>query len=171
MTERVNVDSAGRPGNGYSVVPAISDEGRFVAFWSGADNLVPDDTNLADDIFVHDRRTGGTERISLDSAGEQGNAASLFPAISGKGRFVSFMSLASNLVSGDTNGQFDVFVHDRHTGVTKRVSVSSTGQQGNLPSFGSAISGDGRVVGFESAASNLVPGDTSGSNDVFVHSH
>jgi WD40 repeat protein len=168
ITERVSIDSTGQPGNGSSVLPAISADGRFVAFWSSANNLVTGDTNEADDIFVHDRRTGVTERISVDSAGQQGNGASMFPAISGKGRFVSFMSSASNLVGDDTNGQYDVFVHDRQTGGTKRVSVSSSGQQGDLPSFGSAISGDGRVVGFESAASDLVPADDNCADDVFV---
>jgi Tol biopolymer transport system component len=149
--------------------PAISADGRFVAFWSNADNLVVGDTNGASDVFVHDRETGVTERISVDSAGNQGNNDSLEPAISADGRFVAFLSGADNLVSGDTNGNLDIFVHDRETDVTERVSVDSVGNQGNNHSLEPAISADGRFVAFRSYANNLVPGDTNSTADVFVH--
>jgi hypothetical protein len=168
-TERVSVDSAGNQGNDYSFYPAISADGRFVAFGSLADNLVPDDTNGTYDVFVHDRKTGATKRISVDSAGNQGNEGSYDPAISADGRFVAFWSAADNLVPGDTNGTVDVFVHDRKTGTTKRVSVDSAGNQGNSDSYDPAISADGRFVAFSSWANNLVPGDSNGSGDVFVH--
>ena len=168
-TELVSVDSSGNQANGFSAWPAISADGRFVAFASDASNLVSGDTNGKGDIFVRDRQTGATERVSVDSAGNQADGGSDAPAISGDGRFVAFVSDASNLVSGDTNGQSDVFVHDRQTGVTERVSVDSAGNQANGGSAAPAISADGRFVAFVSDASNLVPGDTNGQGDVFVH--
>jgi len=167
-TERVSVDSAGNQGNWHSADPAISGEGRFVAFDSGASSLVVGDTNGVSDIFVHDRQTGATQRVSVDSAGNQGNWHSADPAISSDGRYVAFESLASNLVPGDTNGVYDVFLHDRQTGATQRVSVDSAGNQGSAHGLDPAISGDGRYVVFHSS-SNLVPGDTNGMTDVFVH--
>jgi Tol biopolymer transport system component len=170
-TELVSVDSSGNQGNGGgSYRPAISADGRYVAFDSYAADLVPGDTNGSNDVFVHDRQTGTTERVNVDSAGNQGDGGdSQGAAISADGRFVAFQSGATNLVPGDTNGNFDVFVHDRQTGATELVSVDSAGNQGGGHSYGAAISADGRYVAFESEASNLVPGDTNGSNDVFVH--
>ena len=94
--------------------------------------LRPSGTNGTPDIFVHDRQTGSTTRVSVDSAGGQGNDESLYdPALSADGRYVAFYSTASNLVLGDTNGAWDIFVHDRQTGSTMRVSVDSAGGQGN----------------------------------------
>src|SRR5207249_8340068 len=121
-TERVSVDSTGTEGNSASTQPSISADGRFVAFASDATNLVPGDTNGAIDVFVHDRLTGTTERVSVDSAGTQGNNSSAEPSISADGRFVAFDSSATNLVPGDTNGAEDVFVHDSHTDTTERVT-------------------------------------------------
>ena len=168
-TTRVSVDSSGVEGNGYSVNPAISGNGRYVAFRSAANNLVAGDTNGVTDIFVHDRDTGATTRVSVDSSGVQGNGNSFTPAISGGGRYVAFRSDASNLVANDTNGARDIFVHDRNTGETTRVSVSSDGDEGNGNSDTPAISADGRYVTFISSASNLVTGDTNGRSDVFIH--
>jgi Tol biopolymer transport system component len=168
-TERVSVDSEGIQGNKYSDQLSISADGRYVAFHSLASNLVSDDTNARHDVFVHDRDTGVTERMSVDSAGIQGNSDSISPSISADGRFFAFTSGASNLVPGDTNDLYDVFVHDRVAGVTERVSVDSAGIQGNSRSFGSSISADGRFITFGSSASNLVLDDTNGSDDVFVH--
>jgi Tol biopolymer transport system component len=169
VTERVSVDSSGKEGNSHSVAPAISGDGRYVAFLSGASNLVPGDTNGHEDVFVHDRQTEVTERVSVDSSGKEGKGWSRNPAISADGRYVAFESEASNLVPGDTNGDPDVFVHDRQAGVTERVSVDSSGNQGMGWSFHPAISADGRYVAFDSWAGNLVPGDTNGRGDVFVH--
>ena len=112
---------------------------------------------------------GDTTRVSVDSSGAQSDNYSRFPSISGDGRYVAFESEASNLVAGDTNGGGDVFVHDRQTGATTRVSVSSTGEQADNSSGAAAISGDGRYVAFYSYASNLVAGDTNGMVDIFVH--
>jgi Tol biopolymer transport system component len=174
-TERVSVDSFGVQGDhGSSSVPSISADGRFVAFASLAGNLVADDTNGLWDVFVHDRHTGETERVSVNSLGVQGNHDSGGfgggPSMSPDGRFVAFGSFADNLVPEDTNGVGDVFVHDRESGVTERVSVASDGTQANASSgFFPSISADGRVVSFVSGADNLAPNDTNGRADVYVH--
>src|SRR3990172_7658500 len=167
-TERVSVDGAGIERNAFSGYPAISADGRFVAFSSDATNLVSGDTNLASDIFVRDRQTGSTERVSVDGAGSQANGSSYEPAISADGRFVGFSSMASNLVPGDTNGTRDIFVHDRQTGATERANVDSAGSEANAAAFFPAISGDGRFVAFSSDAGNLVPADANGTTDIFV---
>jgi Tol biopolymer transport system component len=172
--ERVSVDSAGAQGDDVSghvsgdQQEAISADGRFVAFVSFATNLVVGDTNARSDVFVHDRLTGATERVSVDSGGAQANDASRDAVISADGRFVAFSSDASNLVEGDTNGRIDVFVHDRQTGATERVSTSSGGGPADAGSNKPAISADGRFVAFQSGASNLVPTDRNGATDVFV---
>jgi hypothetical protein len=168
-TERVSVDSTGMQGNDDSALASISADGRYVAFASFATNLVPGDTNNASDVFVHDRQTGATERVSVDSSGVQGNDLSSRPSISADGRYVAFHSLASNLVAGDTNGNYDIFVRDRQSGTTERISVDSAGVQGNFDSEFASISADGRCVAFASNANNLVVGDTNFSEDVFVH--
>jgi len=168
-TERVSVDSSGVEGNIWSLYPSISADGQIVGFHSYASNLIAGDTNGTYDVFVRDRSTGITERVSVDSSGLQGNGSSAIPSISADGLFVAFYSTASNLVSGDTNGFGDVFVHDRSTGITDRVSVDSSGVQGNGYSLYPSISADGQIVAFESGASNLVSGDTNGRLDVFIH--
>jgi hypothetical protein len=147
----------------------MSGDGRYVAFHSGATSLVAGDTDGWSDVFVHDRQSGVTERVSVSSGGGQSNDHSYFQSVSADGRYVAFHSFASNLVAGDTNGFFDVFVHDRQTGVTERVSVSSDGGQGNGESYGPSVSADGRYVAFRSLAYSLVAGDTNGLRDVFVH--
>jgi Tol biopolymer transport system component len=168
-TRRVSLRSNGVQGNGDSEDPVISANGRFVAFESTATNLVGGDTNGVQDIFVHDRRTKKTTRVSRRSNGVQGNGESRDPVISADGRYVAFESDATNLVGGDTNGVSDVFVHDRKTRKTTRVSRRSNGVQGDGPSEDASISADGRYVAFESDATNLVVGDTNFSQDIFVH--
>jgi Tol biopolymer transport system component len=174
VTERVSVSSTGSQSDqisGRIARPALSGNGRFVAFDSLADNLVPGDTNGVDDVFVRDRTAGTTTRVSVSSAGGQGNGASGWASISGDGRYVAFQSDATNLVPGDSNGATDIFVHDMVTGKTTRVSVSSAGALANRASFAPAISADGSAVAFSSNATNLVPGGTSKfSSEVYVHS-
>jgi Tol biopolymer transport system component len=159
------VRSASRGGNGPSFdPPALSADGRFVAFVSSASNLVPGDTNGVDDVFVTDMRTGHVERVSGGNGPAHGS-----PAISADGRYVAFRSEASTLVEGDTNGVADVFLTDRFSGRVTRISTSASGAQGDkLVHHGLAMSADGRLVVFPSAATNLVPGDTNGSVDMFV---
>ncbi len=168
ITERVSVDSSGNEGNGRSINPVISNNGRFVAFPSLATNLVNDDTNSQQDVFVHDRQTGATERVSVDSSGHEGNGDSTVAGLSNNGRFVTFQSTASNLVIGDNNNSLDVFLRDRETATTELVSVDSSGNGGNNFSGGPGISSNGRFIAFASDASNLVSGDTNGRSDIFV---
>jgi Tol biopolymer transport system component len=169
LTTRVSVASDGSEANGPSFGCSISAEGRSVAFHSFAGNLAPDDTNGAADVFVHERASGLTVRVSVASSGAQANGASSHASLSGDGRFVAFVSEASNLVSGDTNGVADVFIHDRQSGTTRRVSIGPAGAQADGTSALPAISADGTLVAFQSFASNLVPGDTNGAPDVFLH--
>ncbi|GJM45433.1 MAG: hypothetical protein DHS20C21_22750 [Gemmatimonadota bacterium] len=165
---RVSVDSAGNEGNGESIDSWISEGGRFIAFESSADNLVVGDNNSFRDIFVHDTMTGTTERVSVDSMGNEADDESGDPRITPDGRFVVFESLATNLVVDDTNGFRDVFIHDRMTGTTERLSVDSLGAEGNEESQDVFVSADGLIVTFESAADNLVADDFNGVTDCFV---
>jgi Tol biopolymer transport system component len=167
--KRVSVHSTGAESNHDSYTPAISANGRYVAFTSGASNLVPGDDNGAEDIFLHDLKSGTTQLVSLSSEGIAGNNFSSDPVLAAKGRFVVFSSDASNLVPGDTNGVGDIFIRDLKTGTTKRISVDSSGNQGNAYSASPAFSANGRFVAFVSAATNLVAGDNNGLEDVFVH--
>ncbi len=167
-TTRVSVSSLGAQGSGHSRLPSMSSDGRFVAFESGANDLVAGDTNFSD-IFVHDRQTGTTERVSVADNEAQGNSNVFAPAISGDGNLVAFQSVASNLVANDTNATDDVFVRNRAAGTTTRVSVATGGTQSDGTSYNTAISTDGLFVAFQSLASNLVGGDSNGLDDVFVH--
>ncbi len=170
-TQRVSLTSGGAQGNAGSVYPAMSSssaDGRYIAFTSLATNLVPGDTNGVQDVFVRDRQLGITERVSVNSAGVQANGTSFQSSISADGRYVAFYTLATNLDVADTNGTYDVYVRDRQLGTTERVSVSSSGTQGDAYSVGGALSTDGRYVCFDSIATNLVAGDTNGSSDVFI---
>jgi Tol biopolymer transport system component len=168
-TIRMSEDSDGKEANGASSFPSISADGRYVAFESIATNLVAGDGNGTSDVFVHDRQTKDTTRVSLHTDGTEGNLESNSPSISSDGRYVAFVSNATNLVAGDLNGLFDVFVHDLQAGETTRVSVDSAGVEGNGNSSFPSISGDGRYVAFESDADNLVADDTNNKIDIFVH--
>jgi Tol biopolymer transport system component len=170
-TTRMSVNMSGAAGNGFSTLPAVSSHGRFVAFVSDASNLVPGDTNGAADVFVRDRRTGRTSRVSLTNDGTQisEGAALQAPAMSADGRFVAFSTGAANVAPGrDTNSSTDVFIRDRRNGTTRRVSLSSAEREGDSTSENAAISANGRYVAFSSRASNLVRGDTNEAEDVFL---
>ncbi|HYC22051.1 MAG TPA: DUF4215 domain-containing protein, partial [Candidatus Bathyarchaeia archaeon] len=160
-TERVSLGPGGVQANNVSDFPALSADGRFVAFQSDATNLVAGDTNFHTDIFVYDRQNDTIERVSVDSNGVQANDDCLNPAMSADGRFVAFESRATNLIANDTNGVLDVFVHDRTTGVTERVSVDSGGVERSAISRNAAISDDGRYVAFD--------GTNPNRTDVYVH--
>ncbi|NJN46589.1 MAG: hypothetical protein HC808_09030 [Candidatus Competibacteraceae bacterium] len=171
-TTLISTNSAGTAsGNGNTAVgaPFIPD-GRLVFFWSDASDLTATtDTNQTYDIFVYDREAGTTELVSVNSAGTaSGNGKSSFAQISVDGRFVAFSSLASDLTAtADTNGTDDVFVHDREAGTTALLSINSDGtDSGNGSSRNPQISADGRLVFFESAASDLDPLDTDTDRDI-----
>ena len=191
-TVRVSVASDGSQAQYGGSDPAISADGRFVAFWSCSTDLVISDTNGYCDIFVRDRDSDEdgifdeegavkTVRVSVAGDGSQANGDSGAPDISADGRFVVFESLASNLVAGDTNDEYDVFLHDRDAdedGIfdeeeagaisTIRISVATNGTEGDGFSGRASISADGRYVAFESSATNLVPDDTNNYSDIFL---
>ena len=167
-TQRVSVAGTNTQVTGGSDYPVVSADGRFIAFESTATNLVPGDTNGRLDVFVRDTVTNITERVSVSTTGTQGEWNSQEPSISADGRYVAFTSYATTLVAGDTNAFRDIFVHDRITHVTTRVSKSSAGVQANGFSEYPQISGDGRFVVFQSSALNLDPPDM-GFSDIFIH--
>lgn len=150
-----------------SFEPDVTPNGRWVVFTSNALNLVPGDHNLAFDVFLRDRQTGQTQRISVTSSGAEANGDSTDPVISADGRYIAFASDATNLVSGDTNGAGDIFVRDRVTGKTTRVSTSSQGVQGDGESKTPAISANGRDVAFTTQATTF--GGQNPNQSVYVH--
>jgi Tol biopolymer transport system component len=166
-TTRVSVDSNGVQGDNLSYVPSLSAAGHLVAFVSLADNFAANDVNQTLDVFVHDLQTGQTTLVSANLAGDPGNGASTFPAISVDEHWIAFQSDATNLVASDLAGT-DVYVRDLLAGHTEKMSVSTAGVPGNGGSSSPSISGDGRFVAYYSFASNLVSGDTNGAQDIFL---
>ena len=129
------------------------------------------DTNNVGDIYVRDVAGGTTTRVSVSSAGSEGDDESDLAELSSDGRYVIFKSTAANLVDDDINASDDIFRHDRTTGTTIRVSVRTFGAQANGSSDRSSISADGSAVAFTSSASNLVGGDTNAAADIFVRQY
>ncbi|WP_412749834.1 TolB family protein [Krasilnikovia sp. M28-CT-15] len=168
-TVRVSRTDAGAPVTDAGP-PAMSGDGRYVTFSSFTDDVAPGDHNGLQDVVVRDLRTSRTKLISVSSAGVQGDEPSAGAAISPDGRYVTFLSWATNLVPGDRNGYGDIFLHDRRTGTTERVSVLTSGAEANSASDGATVSAGGRTVAMTSYASNLAPGDTDHAADVFVWS-
>ncbi len=168
-TTRVSMGTGGTQANSDSYQPVVSRDGRYIAFYSQATNLVAGDTNGALDVFVRDTVADTTTRVSVGPGGVQANGRSDYPGMSGGGRYVVFNSEATNLVPGDTNGRTDVFLYDLATGITTRTSVATDGTQGDGHSQNAAMSTNAAVVLFSSEASALVPGDTNGVADAFAH--
>ncbi|MDO9086499.1 MAG: hypothetical protein Q7U53_09860 [Anaerolineaceae bacterium] len=168
-TTRVSVNSAGEQADSGSGPASISGDGRYVAFRSGATNLVSGEEILYGQIFVHDRQTGQTVIVSKSSSGLVGNLPSSDPSISADGRFVAFQSLSDNLVTGDNNEDWDIFVHDLESQNTVLVSKSTNSDIGNGPSNYPSISENGYYVAFQSEATNLVSDDTNETMDVFLY--
>ncbi|WP_172384181.1 PD40 domain-containing protein [Streptomyces sp. MNP-20] len=170
-TERLSVGPTGAQGNAASSGPAISADGRYVAFVSASRNLVAHDTNGTPDAFVRDLRTGTTERVSVRSDGKASHGVVREVSLSPDGRYVVFTSTADDLVRGDPNDLDDVFLHDRRTGRTERISptgASYDGLRGPL-TYDPAVSGDGRYVAYASGAEDLVAGDANKRDDVFLY--
>ncbi|MCI0508387.1 MAG: PKD domain-containing protein [Gammaproteobacteria bacterium] len=167
--ERVSMGLGGAQANGASTNPVISGDGRYIAFESSAFNLVNDDSNQVIDIFLYDRESGSTTRISVNSSGAQASSHSFAPSISDDGRVIAFYSLAANLVAGDSNRAIDVFLHDTLNQSTERVSVAANGNQANTDSWQPSISADGQHIVFASNASNLTAGDTNSAQDIFLY--
>lgn len=165
---RVSTSTGGGEANGNSSEPSLSSDGRFVAFVSAATDLVPGDTNGKNDIFLKDLVTGAVLECSVDDSQVQGNNYSYDPDISGDGRFVTFKSLSTNLVEGGTSAIGNIFVHDRLTRKTRRISADESGMEPTGESYFPMISGDGKTVVFQSGATNLVSGDLNLRDDVFA---
>ncbi|RPI25866.1 MAG: hypothetical protein EHM61_13250 [Acidobacteria bacterium] len=149
--------------------PSISADGRFIAFQSTSPDLVTNDTNSKEDVFVYDRQTAKISRVSISTAGAQANGSCGSPVVSSDGRAIAFTSYASNLVADDMNSTGDIFVRDLQANTTTLVSRSSSGEVGNGASGEAVISSDGRLVAFSSQATNLGPGLATGDQLVFVH--
>jgi Tol biopolymer transport system component len=171
-TSRISRGQSGTESNGWSETPMINAHGTVVVFASGATNLVSGDSNGCWDIFRCSLSGGGMTRISVTpgSSGHQGNGNSLAPSISADGSCIAFYSLATNLANSavDTNGVGDILYRDMGASHIELVSLDTGGAVGNGPSSAPSVSADGNFVAFESAATNLVPGDTNGAQDVFV---
>jgi Tol biopolymer transport system component len=170
-TMRVSVAAGGGDTSANSNWPSASADGRYVAFSSWADNLVPNDTNDDPDIFVRDLQTGTTRLVSVASDGPQADGPSFTPSISADGDVIAFRSDATNLVANDTEGHADVFVHTMSTGQTIRVSQKPSGIGANRDSSEPSISANGKVVAFSSLAHNLVPQPVDATGlccDIFV---
>jgi hypothetical protein len=166
---RVSIASGGTQGNGDSRLARVSADGRFVVFGSHATNLVtPNDLLTVGDIFLHDRETGRTSRVSVNSDGGEANDNSGSADISANGRFIAFTAAASNLVANDNNGRIDVFLRDTLADHTTLLTRGFDGSGANNDSRGPAISGDGRFVVFDSPANNLVENDSNNRADVFI---
>jgi uncharacterized repeat protein (TIGR01451 family) len=170
-TQLISTNPAGYPGNGESTMPRISRDGRYVVYQSLASDLVAGDTNGVGDIFRYDTLLHVTERVNVDSNGAQAlsplsNSNSASP--SADGRFVVFRSAASNLVPGDTNHVYDVFVRDMQAGTTERVNVNSSGAQDAYIASNPSISADGRFIVFDATSPTLAPGGDGGFNDLFL---
>ena len=168
VTKRVSVNSSEQESHMGGSEVSISANGRYVLFGSISDNLAPGTVDGHEDAYVRDRWKGTTKRVSVSTRGHQANESVGYMSISNSGRFVVFESSADNLVKHDTNGQDDVFVRDRRSKTTRRVSVTSSEKQvGNWSGY-AHVSPSGRFVAFESPNAHLVPGDDNGIVDIFV---
>jgi Tol biopolymer transport system component len=175
-TRMVSIPFSGTQGDGVSgallssqnfVASAVSADGRYVAFVSSADNLVPGDTNGQPDVFVRDMQTGTITLVSVATDGTQADNLSTAPSISADGRYVAFVSAADNLYPGSVSNRDGIYVHDMQGGTTARIDVASDGTPANLGSLYPSLDGDGRFVAFESSASNLISSAASGGIFVF----
>lgn len=167
-TTRISFRSNGLETNGDSYQPALNSDASYLVWTSDATNIVSNDSNAVSDVFFRNLSSGAVERLSVSAAGSDGDGASFSPRISSLGTLISFTSLASNLVNGDTNAVSDVFVRDRTNSVTSRVSVSSAAQQANGASLSASINADLQYVAFLSDATNFVSSDSNSLTDVFL---
>lgn len=168
-TVRVSVNNSGNQVTNHSLLPSISYDGCYIAFQSSDGNMISGDNNGAADIFIHDCETNTVTRISSGVGGVQTNGSSQYASISADGLHVGFESTATNLVTGDTNGSSDIFLFSIPTNTTSRVSVGLGNTQPNGHSYRPSVSQDGRYIGFESLATNLISGDSNGFRDVFLY--
>ena len=164
----VSRSTGGDFGDGPHFDARISDDGKFIVYVSGSTNLVANDTNARDDIFLFDIDNTETTRVSLPEVTGEIDDHAQNPFLSGDGNFVAFSTSATNLVTGDTNGDFDVYRIDLRDGSVLRISNGFNGEP-NADSHCTGISDDGMFVSYRSIATNLVVGDTNGLSDSFVY--
>lgn len=162
VLRRVSVSSTGVQANNSTYALDLSDDSQTVLLGSYATNLVPGDNNASPDIFVHELLTGTTTRVNVDSLGAEANQGAGQCAMSGDGQLVVFESTSTNLAPGDTNSSTDVFLHDRSTGITTRISEGAGGVQANSSSIAPSISRDGRWIAYATVATNIVVPDVTG---------
>ncbi|MDO8413663.1 MAG: SBBP repeat-containing protein [Gallionellaceae bacterium] len=177
--KRVSLSNSGAQPNKYSNSASISANGRYIAFASIATNLVSHDSNGKPDVFVRDRLSNKTVRVSVGKGGIQGNGPSYHPSISADGRYIAFISEASNLASNSIRGAWGIFVRDRDpdnngifdevSAITYRIGVGIADRNITGHDYLPNVSGDGHYVAFISPASKLVPGDTNGVADIFIY--
>jgi Tol biopolymer transport system component len=167
-TVRVSVSSSEAEGHGLADRPALSADGRFVVFESGAEDLVGTDSNGQDDVFIRDRKNGTTSILSVSTTNVQSDGLSRFARVSAGGRYVVYMSDSTTFVPEDTDPGRDIYMRDRKLGTTTLLSVDNAGTHGDDASIFPVISADGRFVAFSSAAQNLVANDLNGTDDVFL---
>jgi Tol biopolymer transport system component len=170
-TRLLTVDRTGGEANDESGNAALSADGRYIAFDSWASDLVAGDINDSLDVYLRDTVKGSNVRISVPDPRLpfEFDADSEAPSISADGRYIAFSSEAGNLVLGDTNGSEDVFVRDVQAGTTTRVSVSSSGEEGDQSSYSASMSADGRYVAFASVAAHLVADHPAHNADIYLH--
>jgi Tol biopolymer transport system component len=167
--ERASLGPAGEQLDDTSLQPSLSTNGRYLAFESDSEEVVPEDANGFRDVFVRDRKTGENQRVSVATGGAEADQSSTNASLSGNGRYVAFSSSATNLVAEDDELFPDIFFHDRKQGTTTRVSRPLPGpEEVDGQSIGAFVSRNGRFVAFSSFASNLVEGDGNGVADAFV---
>ncbi|HEV2756770.1 MAG TPA: PKD domain-containing protein [Actinomycetota bacterium] len=166
-TTSVSLTPSGTTGNLGSYFPSMTPDGRFVAFHAWSSDLVPGDVNGQPDIFLRDRSTGQTSLVSVTSGGGQSDNISDLPTITSDGRYIAFRSLSTTFIAGGSSGSH-IFVKDRVTGALTRASISTSGAAGNAASHRPITSSDGKLVAFETDATNLVPNDVNGHKDVVL---
>lgn len=169
LNQRASVDSGGFEALENSRLVDVNEDGTLVVFSSFA-QLTPQDTNNEEDVYVRDIVNATTTLVSISIFATAGNRDSLNASISGDGSYVAFQSDADDLVANDFNGVTDVFLHELSTGITTRVSTDSAGLEAVGGNSGApSLNHDGQVIAFSSYATNLIPADTNGLSDVFVH--
>jgi len=168
-TTRISVATGGGQANGNSVSPEISGDGRFVAFYSTATNLVSGDTNRKRDVFVRDLQTGATTRVSVYNGGFEADGNSFHPTLSADGRLVAFESDSFNLAWNDPDEGFDIYIYDRQADVIASMSVDDAGNMGNDTSTWPSMTPDGRYVAYATDATDIVPDDLNGTRDIVLY--
>ena len=169
FTTRISQSFDGSDVDGSSGSPAMSANGRFIAFASHASNLIPGDTNTISDIFVSDRQQGEISTASIAVDGTIGNGASYQPAISADGRFIAFASLASNFANDDANGMPDIYLRDQVKGSIERVSLDMDSSKSLAWNDHPSISGDGRYIAYLSHSVQILDRGTFRTSDVFLY--